>query len=225
MVHLGKVILLIYQDINVREGQMKFYKYVIPRDFGFAPNPYHGYCTLATCKPRIRSSANIGDWIAGYGASNSKIKKKLIILMKVSEIISFDEYWTDERFQIKKPLFNRSITFMYGDNIYHQNDGKWCQEASHHSNEDGSINYENLNRDTSINRVLISEEFFYFGSNAIDIPQKFNELIGFGRNHRINENEILIHQFINFVQSENINGIHGLPYNRKEGAFGHYKGH
>ena len=35
-----------------------------PRDYGFAPNPYFGYCTLATCKPVIRRCAGVGDWIA-----------------------------------------------------------------------------------------------------------------------------------------------------------------
>ena len=33
---------------------MKLFSYVVARDFAFAPNPFHGYCTLATCKPIIR---------------------------------------------------------------------------------------------------------------------------------------------------------------------------
>ena len=39
------------------------YLYVVDRDFGFAPNPFHGVCTLATCKPKIRKFAKVGDWI------------------------------------------------------------------------------------------------------------------------------------------------------------------
>ena len=61
---------------------MKMYTYVIPRDYGFAPNPYLGYCTLATCKPRIRKGAQIGDWIAAYGAADSGIRGKLVVLMQ-----------------------------------------------------------------------------------------------------------------------------------------------
>lgn len=44
---------------------LKLYSYVVARDFGFAPNPFHGYCTLATCKPDIRATASVGDWVIG----------------------------------------------------------------------------------------------------------------------------------------------------------------
>ncbi|WP_225761747.1 hypothetical protein [Acinetobacter sp. Marseille-P8610] len=33
---------------------MKIFSYVVSRDFGFAPNPFFNFCTLATCKPKIR---------------------------------------------------------------------------------------------------------------------------------------------------------------------------
>ena len=44
---------------------MKIYSYIVKRDYGFAPNPFYGYCTLATCKPVIRKHAEIGDIIQG----------------------------------------------------------------------------------------------------------------------------------------------------------------
>ncbi|HEB8848460.1 TPA: hypothetical protein R1A68_005502, partial [Klebsiella pneumoniae] len=85
------------------------YVYAITRDFGFAPNPFHGSCTLATCKPGIRKSAKVGDWILGVGGANLKsAKKKCILLMKVSEKISFNGYWEDTRFSLKKPARNGS---------------------------------------------------------------------------------------------------------------------
>ena len=35
---------------------MRIYAYVVTHDNGFAPNPFHGFCTLATCKaPRFAS--------------------------------------------------------------------------------------------------------------------------------------------------------------------------
>lgn len=58
------------------ENNSYLYAYSITRDFGFAPNPFHGICTLATCKPRIRKAANIGDWILGIGGANLKSAKK-----------------------------------------------------------------------------------------------------------------------------------------------------
>lgn len=77
--------------------------YAITRDFGFAPNPFHGVCTLATCKPRIRKSANVDDWILGIGGAQlRKANKKCILLMKVTEKIDFNDYWLDSRFSLKK---------------------------------------------------------------------------------------------------------------------------
>src|SRR5712671_5339411 len=37
-----------------KTASMRLYSYVVARDFGFAPNPFFGVCTLATCKPDIR---------------------------------------------------------------------------------------------------------------------------------------------------------------------------
>ena len=50
---------------------MKLYSYIVARDFGFAPNPFYGFCTLATCKPKIREHASVGDWVVGTGARSS----------------------------------------------------------------------------------------------------------------------------------------------------------
>lgn len=144
------------------------YIYVVVRDCGFAPNPFHGYCTLATCKPRIRNVAQIGDWILGVGGGRLKATGKCVFLMKVTEILTFNEYWADARFQVKKSVRNGSLVMMAGDNIYHQEslNAAWTQEDSHHSMSDGTQNIVNLKRDTSSDKVLVSEHFYYFGKNA-----------------------------------------------------------
>lgn len=154
------------------EPNSYLYTYPITRDFGFAPNPFHGVCTLATCKPRIRRAASVGDWVMGVGGNPlGEVKGKCIFLMKVTEKIGFRNYWSDPRFSLKKPSRNGSQVQMLGDNIYHKgSDGSWIQEDSHHSNPDGSPNPVNVKRDTrTTDRVLVSELFFYFGSQAIDV--------------------------------------------------------
>ena len=42
----------------------RIYSYVVRYDSGFAPNPFYGYCTLATCKPDIRGRGGwrLGGW-------------------------------------------------------------------------------------------------------------------------------------------------------------------
>ena len=37
---------------------MTVYSYIVAYDSGFAPNPFHGTCTLACCKPTIRRTAH-----------------------------------------------------------------------------------------------------------------------------------------------------------------------
>ncbi len=148
--------------------------YVVARDFGFAPNPFHGICTLATCKPDIRRAAQVGDWVMGLGGVRLKAPGKCVYLMKVTEKSTFDEYWTDSRFTSKRPIRNGSSVMMVGDNIYHRDDGTgtWIQEDSHHSNPDGSPNMKNLATDMRSVNVLISTHFYYFGSCAPPIDLK-----------------------------------------------------
>jgi len=154
------------------EQKSHLFAYAITRDFGFAPNPFHGFCTLATCKPGIRGGAKIGDWVLGVGGcSMGNASRKCILLMKVTEIIDFQRYWEDSRYTLKKPLRNGSRVQMLGDNIYHKDhDGNWIQEDSHHSNPDGTRNPVNLKRDTDESeKVLISHLFLYFGDAAIPV--------------------------------------------------------
>lgn len=162
--------------------------YVVARDFGFAPNPFHGYCTLACCKPRIRSAAGIGDWVFGVAGGDLAKPGHCIFGMCVTETLTFDEYWRDPRFEVKKPLRNGSRVMMLGDNIYHRQDDKteWRQEDSHHSQPDGSADASNIATDTQTNRVLVSEHFTYFGASAPSIPGNVLDAVGYsnGRNHR-----------------------------------------
>ncbi|WP_291445525.1 hypothetical protein [Desulfovibrio sp.] len=148
------------------------YSYVIPRDYGFAPNPFGGICTLATCKPGIRNMAHVEDWVIGCGSKKFNLQNRIVFAMRITEIMTYDEYWADQRFQHKKPTMDSSLKRMYGDNIYHKENSTWYQMNSHHSNDDGSINLSNLHRDTKSDRVLLSEEFYYFGKSAYKLSSK-----------------------------------------------------
>ena len=146
------------------ETRPKLYSYVVARDYGFAPNPFHGFCTLATCKPKIRHTARVGDWIVGTGSASKDLQDQIVYAMQISEAMTFDEYWQDPRFLRKRPELLSSISRAFGDNIYHRNpSGVWQQADSHHSCEYGAPNYANIQRDTSTNRVLISDKFAYWG--------------------------------------------------------------
>lgn len=165
------------------------YLYVVDRDFGFAPNPFHGFCTLATCKPIIRRTAQVGDWIIGMGGSRLNATGRCIFAMRVDECVPYDDYWKDPRFRAKRPVRNGSRKMMVGDNIYHRtsNQAPWQQEDSHHSLSHGQPNLHNLRNDTQTNRVLISSYFFYFGKVAPVIPAEILVKIDYrnSRSHRV----------------------------------------
>lgn len=105
------------------------------------------------------------------GANLGRTARKCIYLMKVTEKLTFDQYWADPRFFCKKPVRNGSLKMLVGDNIYHRDrSGSWQQADSHHSNPDGSLHPGNLKTDTgSTDQVLISDFFLYFGESAVEV--------------------------------------------------------
>lgn len=167
----------------------RLYIYVVDRDFGFAPNPFHGYCSLATCKPKLRQKAQIGDWVVGVGGRRLAATGRCIFAMRVSSTASFNEYWSNPAFSAKKPVRNGSRKMLVGDNIYHYDftGQKWEQADSHHSNSDGTPNLHNLAVDTRADRVLLSDHFYYFGDQAPVIPADILRALGYenGRSYRV----------------------------------------
>jgi len=182
---------------------VELHSYVVARDFGFAPNPFFGVCTLATCKPRIRGKAQIGDWVVGIGSKKYKREKHIVYAMRVTGAMSFTQYWNDPLFQRKKPNLRGSKKQAFGDNIYHKNSRKmWCQANSHHSMPDGSPNPANIRTDTQADRVLISDDFVYWGGSGPQIPQKFLKSFPVGaRNHRTNSSPEFIEAFDVWLRS------------------------
>ena len=145
-----------------------YYFYLIARDYGFAPNPFYGFCTLACCKSQIRKKAKKGDWVIGLGSKALKCRGEVIFAMKVTEILTFNEYYTDKRFFLKKPSVKGSLKTMHGDNVYHKNSkGQWIQDDCHHNHENKEIRCQNIKMDTKEDRVLISKHFFYFGNKPL----------------------------------------------------------
>jgi len=152
---------------------MNILTYVIEHDLGFAPNPFHGVCTLACCKPRIRKNAEIGDYVLGTGAALPNLRGFLTYWMQVDEITTFDAYWADRRFRHKRPAMLGTTVYRYGDNIYHRDGTEtYRQEYSFHSMEDGSVSPGDLRRDTSMtDKVLIGRNFAFWGKSGVLLPE------------------------------------------------------
>jgi hypothetical protein len=199
---------------------MRYYSYKIEHDFGLAPNPFWGYCTLAVCKGQIRASKKLqnGDWIIGTGSKELKKLHHLIFLMQVQDKIEMNDYWNDPKFQIKKPVLNGSLTQMYGDNVYHRDSetNEWIQEDCAHSLDNGVTHSDHLIADTSGKYVLISKKFYYFGDNCPKIPDEFLSVCCESRGYITDKIPLdIAEKFIDWVKNQYPIGIHGDPINWK----------
>lgn len=195
------------------------YSYVVAFDSGFAPNPFYGVCTLATCKPPIRKSAKIGDWIVGTGSANRNIGRGgyLVHAMQVTDTISIEEYWSDNKFQCKKPVLTGSWKTAAGDNIYEPKvEGSFAQLDSYHSEPNGSPRSDHIAKDTRVPRILLSENFVYFGGEGPKLPTKFLsggafELLKSGVGYFRKQDEDLIVEFEDWFKNLGVSGFQGEP--------------
>jgi hypothetical protein len=194
---------------------VRLFSYVVEHDFGFAPNPFHGFLTLATCKADIRSAARVGDYVVGTGSVVHRRTGYLVYFMRVGEVVTYEEYWTDDRFSVKKPRFNVARKVAYGDNIYHKVNGVWVQGDSFHSMPGGGPNEDNLRRDTRRDKVLIAHHFAYWGGSGPEIPPEFrqnpDQNVLAGRGHRSNFLPVFAADFVAWLESLGVEGYVGVP--------------
>lgn len=180
----------------------KLYSYKMSHDNRFAPNPFFGVLTLATCKPVLRKCANVGDWIAGW--TSRKIahsptpvgQEKLIYLAKVSEKLTFSEYWN--KYPKKKATCtdDTNVIERYGDNIY-KPVGENRFEQIKNINHDQS----KMEKDLKGKYVLICKEFYYFSClNPLTVPQDLRPNIPKGQ-HPTGALADNPEEFINFVRN------------------------
>lgn len=162
------------------------YVYAVSYDLGFAPNPFGGLCSLACCKPNIRSRAQRGDWVVGLTGTKLAPAMRCVFGMVVTDAMTFDDYWAHADFATRRPKRNGSAKKLVGDNIYHRvaADSPWIQENSVHSQQDGGQCPLNTAHDTRINRVLLSDRFIYFGSQAPQAPPAVLDELGYKKNPR-----------------------------------------
>ena len=140
----------------------------------YAPNPFHGYCTLACCKPAIRRTAKKGDWVVGITSASKGRPQRLVYAVRVDEVLSFAAYWKDRRFAAKKPEWSphdKPNTASVGDNCYEPvGRGLPRQIPCRHSRSDGAPNGGSRRRDLSGKRVLVSWSYSYFGEKGHRLP-------------------------------------------------------
>ena len=214
-------------------------------DTGFAPNPFFGHLTLATCKPGLRKFREKGDWIAGFGSvtlcKDPVGSERLIFLMEITkDPLPMAEYYhgypkkrpKDSSYKEmqkqsgcgEKVFFKQfqdvtdiDYRFIVGDNIYKPLNGN-SQNPDDYDRLSSSPFHntvEDKARDISGVHVLISEYFYYFGSNnCLIIPTLLRPVVpkGISPHGKVTEG-VAAQRFIDFIEGKFNNkfGMYGAP--------------
>ena len=194
----------------------RLFSYIVRYDDGAAPNPFGGICSLAICKPRIRSVAEEGDWIAGVGSVNAQsgnLSGRLVYVMRVEKVLTLAEY--DRRAAAEWPEKIPDVSSLHlpdrlGDCIYDFSRPKVSQRSGVHGKENMSVDLGGKN-------VLLSKDFYYFGSRAIEIGKggygHLKEICPVTRGHRSRLNDRYVNDCVAWLRGLNLElgQIHGWP--------------
>lgn len=198
---------------------MNIYSYVLRTDDGAAPNPFGGICTLTICKPAIRRTARIGDWVIGTGSKRVNLgngktcdfSDSIVYAMKITEIMSLKEYdeYCKASLTNKIPVIEtKDWTQKVGDCIYDYSKGDIPLIRR------GVHNESNRDRDLSGNNALLSNHFYYFGSEARPLPLELKGLIKQNQGHKKNGDIELIRKFEGWIEQFDMNRIYADPQMR-----------
>jgi Zn-dependent metalloprotease len=198
---------------------MRIFSYIVAHDYGLAPNPFWGTMSLTVCKPVIRRTAEVGDWIIGTGSKNVVGKDgkhkdysgKLVFAMKVDKIMSLKDYDEEcckpnSELRYKRPHFHllkNDWRHKVGDCIYNYSEmlnGVPALRKMIHMEEDKETDLSGIN-------ALLSNHFYYFGNNVVKIQdEQLVDLVKKEQGHKIlddnNRSEaIVISKFIDWITS------------------------
>lgn len=191
----------------------RLFSYTMPIDDGAAPNPFHGMCSLAICKPAIRRVARQGDWIAGLGsqkAPSGDLSGHLVYAMHVEQVLTLEEY--DRQAPTSWPhripnIHSINLWDRLGDCIYdYSKKGDVRQRPSVHGEKNMSIDIKGGN-------VLISRDFYYWGSHAILLPDYLRPIMHQRQGHRSTSNNPYFEAFVSWVRGLSLKSghIYGWP--------------
>ncbi len=151
----------------------KLYSYKMSHDDKFAPNPFYGVLTLATCMNKLRYNTKVGNWVAGWTSRKTATstpvgEERLIYLARVTDKIPIADYW--DKYPQKRPS-NADETARHGDNIYKPDSSAQNGLKLVNSDYRKPTDTEKIRKDLNGQYVLVCNEFYYFGAdNPLLIP-------------------------------------------------------
>ena len=187
----------------------RLHTYVVATDLGLAPNPFHGVCTLAVCKPVIRRTASVGDWILGTGSKTRGHQGRAVYAMQVAETLDFETYWRDPRFHAKRPDPAGSPSRRAGDNLHWFDPADRAWNTVPGSYHDGAWHRA---RDLRGRQVLIAWDFVYWGGEGPPVPPCADvNVVCSGRGHRNCFPPEAVDAFASWIRVTGLPGRIGWP--------------
>ncbi len=185
--------------------ESKIFIYKLTCDNGGAPCVEDGLISLCICKPKIRTTAEKGNWIIGVGGKSvAELKDRLIYVMRVEKVISGKDYYSSGSEYWNRP-----------DCIYEWTGKKYKfrNNAQYHSAEKLETD---LGEPEEYNRAfcLVSNCFAYFGdSNKKTQIEKIGDIYEkLTRSHQNKaENYQKLKKYIECILKEYGCGRHGNP--------------
>jgi len=169
------------------------YSYLLVSDNGSAPCIQENILSLAICKPKIRKTANIGDYIIAFTSKSMKVSQepKIIYIAKITNKLLLNNYYT--KFKNRKDcIYDNNLILIKND--FHNS----C----------------NIKKDINGKYVLLSNEFIYFGNNFIDVPNKIKNIVPKYQGHMSKKNIKYTKEFLctfNKLKKKYGVGIRGQP--------------
>jgi hypothetical protein len=146
----------------------RVFRYILVNDYGMAPCVDRGWISLATCKPKIRASAKVGDWVAGFVPSPAP-RGLVVWAGRVSRRLEVGDYEREFRGR--------------ADAVYQlKDDGTFERlRPDYHPEPD------NMRKDLSAPVLVFDPSAsWYFGARPLILPDDLMFLAAGGRGHRVN---------------------------------------
>lgn len=176
----------------------RIWRYVLAADNGMAPCLQDGVLSLCCCKPLIRRSARMGDWVIGFLPKRMGLGR-VAWAGKIGEIAPLGDY--QERFNNRFDAIYRRTGYAL--------DGRELLEPLR---VDYHADIKSRSRDRSGQNALIFDPFWYWGREAVTAPEHIADLahyyVGQSTKHSTSELLVDLERWLYSIASP---GAHGRP--------------
>ena len=155
------------------------YKCVV--DDGTAPCIDRSLLSMTVCKPKVRTSAKVGDIVIAFGTNAQPAPNRLVYAAKITEIIPGGRYFDEAEYQTRKDCIYRrtpqgALKLVPGTSAH--NTGTHAKDIGPPPAYPNTI-------------ALISTDFRYFGGAGTDewkehAPHLTKMIEQLGQGHRVN---------------------------------------